>query len=118
MRRSGCRTLWFNRQRNYRFWNEHRSHRVVNSTVYECITRSTVYTEECYDITGTTFVDIFHLCRVHTYKTSNLELLLCTSIVEFFTLLNFTLVNAGICKLTILTIIKFETKCNTRLVIN
>ncbi len=110
--------FWLNRKRNYRLWDEHRSHRVVNSTAYKCITRCTVNTKECYDITSTTFVDIFHLSRVHTYKTSNLELLLCTSIVEFFTLLNFTLVNTSICKLTILTIIKFETKCNTRFVIN
>ena len=105
--------FWCDRKRDNRIRYEHRSHSVVCSRTTECISRSTVNTEQSYDVSWATFVDIFHACTVHSNKSSNLELLACTSIVKFFTLLECSLIYTNVCQLTILTVFKFESECNT-----
>ncbi len=60
-------------QADNRIRNVHRLHRGVDFFRTESITRSTVDTEQCHDVTCVRNIDIFHLVRVHTHQTRNLN---------------------------------------------
>ena len=88
----------------------HFCHLKIDADITECLTRSTVHTEESKDVAGTSLGDVHHLCRVHSYHPADLYLFLCVCVQQYLPFLNLTLINPNISNLPKLCLLKLKRK--------